>query len=106
MSYSEFIETSGGQGQLTERSIAMIKETIKSTRMVLPNLVSNFEPNAFIVGAYIDGFKAVYGYIFDDKTKRWSDGHQIRTSTVLERVEIFENVYKVRTRNSTYVVLE
>lgn len=107
MNYSDLIETVGIKGQLSAASKTAILATIENTKKVLPGLAGpGVEFNAVIVGSYFGTYNVVYGYIFGDKTERWSDGQQIRTSTVQERTEIFENVYKVRTLNSTYLVLE
>ncbi|AHY25465.1 hypothetical protein PS2_226 [Serratia phage PS2] len=107
MSYCELIDTVGLKGELTLNSIEDIKTTIASTKKVLPHLVGpGVEFDAVIVGSYFSAYNVIYGYIFGDKSDRWSDGHQIRTSQVKERTEIFENVFKVRTLNSNYLVLE
>ncbi|MDP1183274.1 hypothetical protein, partial [Klebsiella pneumoniae] len=106
-SYSDLIDTVGIKGKLSQKSQYAILATIENTKKVLPGLVGpGVEFDAVIVGSYFDVYGVVYGYIFGDKSKRWSDGQQIRTSIVKERTEIFEDVYKVRTLNSNYLVLE
>lgn len=43
-----------------------------------------------------------FGYILNDKSERFPNGSEIRTSTIQSVVEINEHIRVIRTRNTTY----